>query len=561
MKKISKKRILFLMLAVILLTIGVAGIYAASKYYQYKWTNEVTDVWEHNEFVTNDIIELEDGTFASVGFNVLNNYMYGGEKSRTFAIPSVRHLNSDGSLIKEMIFDSVVEGQMKYIKKVEGGFLAFCLGGSDNDTLVIYKITNDFEIIDIHYQNEGDWGGYHWSNQNGIENIYLVEDENYYYCFSVENTYSEFENAKIGQVLKISKDINSEEINFITEDNYDLSLEELLKPYVKIRNYYSYDNLSEYSPIFIKKYKEGYIYGLQYYTEEHEYNNTLLVYTKADEEVWGKKYDGKFIIDGTEVSDKFVLGLQEEKGGSLLIIDEEGNELSKEPLSNYLSNVSNTFAIEHIIYVGTNNFAVTGTEYLVDTDEEINDAGSSNGALGNDEVPEKPDGIVVTNSEGVPLLPDGSEPPDGASEMDMGGINKDTVLVDSQYNSNNENENTPKYIAEILYFNIIHNIYVNTSGKGTVEVSHKEAGWGDEVTFTITPEEGYVLGVVKVTDSNENTITFTDYQFTMPDADVTIEVTFVVENPETYAFISIVVVAALGGSSYWLITNRKKKLI
>lgn len=45
----------------------------------------------------------------------------------------------------------------------------------------------------------------------------------------------------------------------------------------------------------------------------------------------------------------------------------------------------------------------------------------------------------------------------------------------------------------------------------------------------------------------------------MPNADVTIDVTFVVENPETYAFISIASILILGGSVYWFIINKKKK--
>ena len=73
-------------------------------------------------------------------------------------------------------------------------------------------------------------------------------------------------------------------------------------------------------------------------------------------------------------------------------------------------------------------------------------------------------------------------------------------------------------------------------GKGRVEVvpnSHE----GEGVTFKVIPEEGYVLGEVKVTDTNGNVVTFHEYTFTMPSADVTIEASFVKtvekENPET----------------------------
>ncbi len=71
-----------------------------------------------------------------------------------------------------------------------------------------------------------------------------------------------------------------------------------------------------------------------------------------------------------------------------------------------------------------------------------------------------------------------------------------------------------------------YNIETITDGNGTVEADHIEAESGTAVKFTVTPEEGYVLGEVKVTDANGNVLTFTDYTFTMPSSDVKIEVIF-----------------------------------
>lgn len=86
----------------------------------------------------------------------------------------------------------------------------------------------------------------------------------------------------------------------------------------------------------------------------------------------------------------------------------------------------------------------------------------------------------------------------------------------------------------------IYNIETKTDGNGTVKVL-STAKSGEGVTFEITPKEGYVLGVVKVTDKDGNVLTFTDYKFTMPSSDVTIEATFLPENPETSDLITYII--------------------
>ena len=92
-----------------------------------------------------------------------------------------------------------------------------------------------------------------------------------------------------------------------------------------------------------------------------------------------------------------------------------------------------------------------------------------------------------------------------------------------------------------------------TSGRGSVEVASEQRP-GEPVTFVVTPDKGYTLGTIKVTDANGNVITFTKNDlngntFTMPSADVTIEVEFLVENAATadiaITFIAIVSAFAL----------------
>ena len=105
----------------------------------------------------------------------------------------------------------------------------------------------------------------------------------------------------------------------------------------------------------------------------------------------------------------------------------------------------------------------------------------------------------------------------------------------------------------LAYYAYPYNISTNVKGKGTIETSYVKAAEGTAVQFTVTPEEGYVLSVVKVIDSKGNVLTFTENTFTMPDADVTIEATFVLAssiiNPETgeIAIIAILIASLIFG--------------
>ena len=70
---------------------------------------------------------------------------------------------------------------------------------------------------------------------------------------------------------------------------------------------------------------------------------------------------------------------------------------------------------------------------------------------------------------------------------------------------------------------------------GTVTVSPKNASAGSTVTITVTPDSGYVLETISVTDKNGNDLKLTDkgngkYTFTMPGSKVEVKVTFMEDN-------------------------------
>ena len=79
-----------------------------------------------------------------------------------------------------------------------------------------------------------------------------------------------------------------------------------------------------------------------------------------------------------------------------------------------------------------------------------------------------------------------------------------------------------------------HTVTINESENGTVSFESSGAYKDDEVTLTVTPDEGYRLSALTVKDADENEITVTDGKFTMPASDVTISATFNVINYNLY---------------------------
>lgn len=61
---------------------------------------------------------------------------------------------------------------------------------------------------------------------------------------------------------------------------------------------------------------------------------------------------------------------------------------------------------------------------------------------------------------------------------------------------------------------------------GTVSADKARAAEGDIVTLTVSPNNGYELATLTVTDASNNPVTVTNNQFTMPASDVTVSATF-----------------------------------
>lgn len=102
-----------------------------------------------------------------------------------------------------------------------------------------------------------------------------------------------------------------------------------------------------------------------------------------------------------------------------------------------------------------------------------------------------------------------------------------------------------------------YQVETQTDGHGQITPSKKTADDGEEITFTITPDKGYVLKEIKVTDADGNTVTFTENKFTMPSSNVLIEATFIIENPETTT-INIILSIIMFAISFGIIIKFKK---
>ncbi len=71
-----------------------------------------------------------------------------------------------------------------------------------------------------------------------------------------------------------------------------------------------------------------------------------------------------------------------------------------------------------------------------------------------------------------------------------------------------------------------HTITIEEAENGSVSYGKGGADTGDEVTLTVTPNEGYQLSTLTVKDADENEITVTDNTFTMPASNVTVSASF-----------------------------------
>ncbi len=89
-----------------------------------------------------------------------------------------------------------------------------------------------------------------------------------------------------------------------------------------------------------------------------------------------------------------------------------------------------------------------------------------------------------------------------------------------------------------------YDVAVSDGAHGSVTVSPKSASKGSTVTVTVTPDKGYTLETLAVTDKNGNALDLTDqgggqYTFTMPSSPVTVAATFMDDNTMLNFFVDV----------------------
>ena len=340
-----------------------------------------------------------------------------------------------------------------------------------------YYITEEYEYSTRQYT----YNTYDYSNKN---NGTYITDTSYYFRSTEDNKDTYLYDYNSSTLIKI----NPRTLEVEKEITAIIPIKDMVlhedKVYINNSNkYYVYNkDLSDYKEIT----KE------EYYSIEDEYYNI-----KPKNVISDKEYE------------KFINYLESELGN-----------LNKRLFINYAIEYNNQY---YTVIINEGNIVS-----LVYADKDLTDFGLvslKNDDFLTDELISRT--FLLSNSNGITLLSTIGDYCAEANTIDY------YPLYQNSYESCGANIIFQTYTP-------IYNIETKTDGNGTIKVL-STAKSGEGVTFEITPKEGYVLGVVKVTDKDGNVLTFTDYKFTMPSSDVTIEATFLPENPETSDLITYII--------------------
>ena len=101
----------------------------------------------------------------------------------------------------------------------------------------------------------------------------------------------------------------------------------------------------------------------------------------------------------------------------------------------------------------------------------------------------------------------------------------------------------------------IFTINLEDSPHGNITASQTQAIEGDLITLTVTPDQGYELDALTVTDSYSNTIPVTDNQFEMPASNVTVSANFTPKETFTAHYYLVTSTDQLIAGRTYLIVN------
>ncbi len=261
----------------------------------------------------------------------------------------------------------------------------------------------------------------------------------------------------------------------------------------------------------------------------HCYKAYITLLDKNYDEIWEKEFDEYAYFNAVKFVDDYIIvaGVKENsQKGDLLVLDLKGNVLQTISDSSYYESIVDT----------PRGFIVTETTCPMTL-----------GAIG---------GLGDLDDVDLANIPNSNV----SDASPLSGIKKDSTKGYLNISPIPIMNCSTKHQVYYLYHKIETKV---SSGKGKIEVIGQQKP-GEPVTFKITPEKGYVLSKVLVTDSTGKTIVFTNNVFTMPNADVTIEAIFVksesksIINPDTGIGITILFTGIALASFAFLLYSKKK---
>lgn len=169
----------------------------------------------------------------------------------------------------------------------------------------------------------------------------------------------------------------------------------------------------------------------------------------------------------------------------------------------------------------------------VDKDGNVTLPGGSTAQVGDTSVtvPDDEDGTLKPDRNGNVSVPGGSTVTDSEGNEHTVPSQGGKITSDGTY-KDNAKPSTPSTGGSSSYA-----ITVSEAAHGKVTASPTRAYTGQTVTITVTPDEGYKLSTLTVTDSRGNELTLTDkgngiYTFIMPSRAITVTAVFTLIPPE-----------------------------
>lgn len=404
--------------------------------------------------------------------------------------------------------------------------------------------------------------------QKEIENSAVLsakEVDDYLYAFLISGETQEFKLVKMDQDLNIIKEAIIENetgdmfislylsavkyagYNFISTVNDEITIagseggDLALLHYDKDLNYKSKDVLTRYNYELAEPYYE---FIVEFMKENENAETAPEVISLLSDSINSKRiYNGA----NTSQCPNMYLDLSESAAEpchltSVLKLEESGSIIFNKEYDDYLAIINSKIVGKYIIALGINNIEDI-TQLQVNSELDL--------------LNELQSEVLVIDMEGNIIQRIKND-----SQKYVSIVPSETGFIVNKFNLIPTDDNSNYTITMgVEAFDILHEVQTKVTGKGTITVVNTSVA-GESVTYVVTPENGYVLGKVIITDEAGNIIETTENTFTMPTSSVTIEAIFEPANPETEDItIMSLAIILLFGSILTLVNYRRLRNI